>query len=464
MKLSRCELRSRTYSIPQLRFEDQVLTSFSGLILFQQLFRAIGLNDRLAECVRHVKSSSSYGLRTILLLLVVHILAGWHRLRDLDYYRDDPLVRRVLGLRRLPNVSTVTRALRNMDEGVVENLRNLKTSLVLERLLRCGTNRVTLDFDGSVLSTKSRTTEGTAIGYNRNAKGQRSYYPLFCTVAQSSQVLDVLHRPGNVHDSKGGLSFVQSCFGLVRESGFHGFLEARLDSAHFSDKVCFWLDAEEIEFTISVPFERFPELKESVERCRRWKRINKEWSYVPSDWLPKSWRKDKRSQSLRIIVYRHRVKTPRKGPIQLNMFAPVSHHYEYRAIVTNKEGGAASILEFHNGRGMQEGIFAEMKSQDHMDYVPTRRLVGNQIFLLSAVLAHNLNREMQMALEPPQARNAINRACLWIFEAIGTFRKRLIQRAGRLTRPNGLLTLTVAGNKETELEFNRYLKALSRAA
>ena len=34
-------------------------------------------------------------------------------------------------------------------------------------------------------------------------KGARSYYHLLCTVAQTGQFLDVLHRPGNVHDSKG---------------------------------------------------------------------------------------------------------------------------------------------------------------------------------------------------------------------------------------------------------------------
>ena len=51
-------------------------------------------------------------------------------------------------------------------------------------------------------------------------------------------------------------------------------------------------------------------------------------------------------------------------------------------------------LAFHNGRGAQEGVFAELKSQTQMDYVPTRTKAGNQAYLFSAVLAHNLNREM----------------------------------------------------------------------
>ena len=36
----------------------------------------------------------------------------------------------------------------------------------------------------------------------------------------------------------------------------------------------------------------------------------------------------------------------------------------------------------------QEGIFAELKTDNQLDYVPTRTWVGNQIYLLSVLLAH----------------------------------------------------------------------------
>jgi hypothetical protein len=56
----------------------------------------------------------------------------------------------------------------------------------------------------------------------------------------------------------------------------------------------------------------------------------------------------------------------------------------------------ARFLAFHNGRGAQEKIFAEAKSQAQLEYVPVRRLYGNQLYCLAAMLAHNLTREMQM--------------------------------------------------------------------
>ena len=78
----------------------------------------------------------------------------------------------------------------------------------MERLVAERFASVTLDFDGSVLST-GRHAEGTAVGFNKKKKGARSYYPLFCTVAQTDQVLDVHHRPGNVHDSNGADTFIE---------------------------------------------------------------------------------------------------------------------------------------------------------------------------------------------------------------------------------------------------------------
>jgi hypothetical protein len=36
--------------------------------------------------------------------------------------------------------------------------------------------------------------------------------------------------------------------------------------------------------------------------------------------------------------------------------------------MTNKGVGAPALLQFHNGRGSQEAIFAELKSQVSMEY------------------------------------------------------------------------------------------------
>jgi hypothetical protein len=122
------------------------------------------------------------------MLLMVHLVLGFRRLREIDYYRDHPLVLCLLSLRKHPDVSTISRALSQMETEGVDKLRALSLSLVVEELQREQFARLTLDFDGSVLSTKAHA-EGTAVGFNRREKRARSYYPLFCTEAHTLPLL-----------------------------------------------------------------------------------------------------------------------------------------------------------------------------------------------------------------------------------------------------------------------------------
>ena len=266
MKSSRAAVHRKTHALPQLRFEEQQLTSFSGLVLIQQLFTRLELKQRLRDCFQHLPTSPIFGWPRIVLLLIVHALLGYRDLRHIRYYHDDPLVTRLLGLSRLPDVATLSRVLASADQESVRRLQRLLSTLVLIRLKALCLPRVTLDFDGSVIGT-NRYAEGTAVGFNRKKKGQRSYYPLFCTVAQTGQVLDVLHRSGNVHDSNGAEAFIADCIAQVRSVLPKTVLEVRMDGAFLSDTVVTMLDAKNVEYTLSVPFERFVELK-TVRRGR----------------------------------------------------------------------------------------------------------------------------------------------------------------------------------------------------
>ena len=56
-----------------------------------------------------------------------------------------------------------------------------------------------------------------------------------------------------------------------------------------------------MEFTASVPFERFPVLKRMIEGRRRWRRIDEELSFFESQWKPDSW-----SERYRFLFIRKR--------------------------------------------------------------------------------------------------------------------------------------------------------------
>ena len=185
MKSSRRQVRRKVHALPALKFESQSFTSFAGLVVLQQFFAILQLKVRRARCFAHQGAGKVFSRPILFLQLMLHLILGYRELRDSRYYQDDPLVKRLLGLRRLPDVATISRMLKQADARSVANLREL----LFERLAQLALPRLTLDFDGPFLSTMRRA-EGSAVGFNKKRKGARSYYPLFCTIAQTGQVLD----------------------------------------------------------------------------------------------------------------------------------------------------------------------------------------------------------------------------------------------------------------------------------
>lgn len=461
MKASKKQVRSKVHAIPRLQFEapeGRRLTSFAGLVVIQKLFAALDLRTRLDRCFRHLSSERIFGFTRVFLQLVLHVLLGYRELRDSRFYDEDPLVKRVLGVNELPDVSTISRTLGELDETAIEKLRAELRRTVRERLQVLAPPRITLDFDGSVHST-GRFAEGTAVGFNKKKKGQRSYYPQYCVVAQTGQVLDVLHRPGNVHDSRGAREFIRACVRLIREALPFTRIEVRADSAFFSDELVTLLEDEGVEFSISVPFERFPQLKQKIENRKRWSRASKDLQWFDLNWKPKSW-----SRRSRFVCVRQQVKQPIKGPVQLDLFVPRVHGWEFKVIVTNKDVGGRATVRFHEGRGSQENVIGQLKSGCHAAYVPSRRLIPNQAWLLASVLAHNLHRELVMETRPPDRGTTARRAAWWVFERLPTFRQTLLQRAGRFTYPGGRCTLTIAGDTAVRDRLLSHLERLGETS
>ena len=232
-----------------------------------------------------------------------------------------------------------------------------------------------------------------------------------------------------------------------------------MDSAFFSDQIVTLLKKQGVEFSLSVPFERFAQLKQMIQERKRWKRMDHQWSWFETLWKPQKW-----DQRFRFLLIRQRVPLVFRGPIQLDLFVPHEEGYQFKAIVTNKRIKAKKILMFHNGRADQEGLFGELKSQAQMDYIPVRRIGGNQFYSLASILAHNITREIQMVARLKVRGTTEKRSPLWFFEELKTLRHLIIQRAGRLTNPKGKLTLTLNGNEAVQRDFFMFLGAFKEAA
>ena len=89
----------------------------------------------------------------MILVIVVLILVGGRRLDHLSYICDDPLVKRFCGLLRLPRERSVARWLKRFTHKSLRALIEINSQMVFEAIEKQSLARLTLDIDGSVITT-----------------------------------------------------------------------------------------------------------------------------------------------------------------------------------------------------------------------------------------------------------------------------------------------------------------------
>jgi len=89
----------------------------------------------------------------------------------------------------------------------------------------------------------------------------------------------------------------------------------------------------------------------------------------------------------------------------LDLFIPYEYGYEFKVIITNKTLRPKRVAAYHEGRGSQEGIFGELKSHCHQDYIPVRTLHGKPTTGDKGNPYRDILRESRAALWPSRPRN-----------------------------------------------------------
>jgi hypothetical protein len=267
-------------------------------------------------------------------------------------------------------------------------------------------------------------------------------------------------RPGNVHDSNGAEEFIAAQVDAVLKHLPDAKIESRLDSAFFGQSIVDTLNSCDVDFSISVPYHRFSELKSMTESIKKWHCIKdgQLWFHEQS-WKPQAWK-----NAYRFIFVKSCKRVQDKEPIQLDLFVPSDYYYEYKVIVTNKTASAKSVIAYHEGRGAQESVFAELKSNAALEYIPFNRYVPNQVFLLANVFAHNLNRSLQIEWKGRSRGQTAKRTQIMPFQTLQTIRNSLLMRAGRFTRPKNVLTLTIAASNYVKEQILEMLNAIKMTA
>src|SRR6266702_791751 len=381
----------------------------------------------------------------MILVIVVLILVGGRRLDHLNYLCEDPLVKRFCGLLRLPRERSVARWLKRFTHKTLEALVELNSEIVCETILKERLGRLTLDIDGSVITTGA-SVAWAFRGFNPHHRKDPSYYPLLAHVAQTGHILRVKNRPGNVHDSKQSGAFLREVItGLRSAFGRRLPLEFRMDAAFFQRDVLRLLAARGCAYAIKVGYWSWLPLKQLAAERQRWLPVAPNVTGFFHDLDIPQW-----NLHVRVMLYRKHVGHESPKNFQLDLFTPDDGHFEYSAVATNLALDLPALYAFICGRGAQEKTIAELKGEFALDVVPTRHYGANSAWQQLSVLAHNLIRSFQLdtlAVPKPRSRK---RTYAYLIRSMRTLRFLLVSRAGRLTRIGGRHVLRLSHNPATE--------------
>jgi hypothetical protein len=272
-------------------------------------------------------------------------------------------------------------------------------------------------------------------------------------------MLRVQNRPGNVHDGKASMAFLRALFTQLATTLGGGYvLEFRMDGAFFRREIIGLLERHRAQYAIKVPFYPWLGLKKVVQQTRTWTRVDETVSCADHQVEVSQWRR-----RFRVVIYRKRVHHETAKNFQLDLFDPADGHYEYSAVVTNKELSGRALWKFMCGRGTHEKAYGELKSGFAFDCVPTMRYAANSAWQLLSVLAFNLMRGFQVLTTAECRNTSRKRRCVYRFETIDTLRYFFVHRAGIITRPNGIATLDVGCSRAAADRF-RFVDQQLKAA
>jgi hypothetical protein len=395
----------------------------------------------------------------MVLLVLALLITGGRRVRHIGFLESDPLVKRFCGLTQIPTARTVGRWLGAIESSGIDGLLSLNEVLVGRVLKDSGLRRLTLDVDGSVISTGLQV-EGARRGYNPHRRKVPSYYPITAYEAQTGQILRVRNRAGNVHDGKASLEFLRELFAQL-DASLTGrpVLEMRMDGAFFRKEIVDLLEDKGMEYAIKVPFYPWLGLKEPIARRRRWTRVDGTVDCFEMRLAISPW-----ERHMRVVIYRRRVAHRTNKNFQLDLFDPDDGYYEYSAVVTNKAVTGRTLWFFMCGRGTHEKVYGELKSGFAFDCVPTQRYQANSVWQVLSILAFNLMRGFQAKTTAERRRTNRKRRTLRRFEQIHTLRYRFLNRAALLVHPNGRSTLDVGDNIMVQERFETMCDGLAKAA
>ena len=367
--------------IPQINLEikQENLTSNGGAgVLFNSIFRKLGFEKNLKR-ISVKKRNRGYSDKCYLMSIIGNFFSGGFGLNTLDVLESDESFRNIIGLKQVPDPSSVGEYLRCFSKKSLDVLNKelVKISKTILNSLKKNTytyNNWLYGFiDGSLLET-SDGREGTET---KDRNGNRSL--LFMPFYLDEFLANVRLVGGNEHESKFVQDLLEPYSGFLKNHKFHLFL----DSAFYGKGVveeCLDMKGYYYTITVNTATEGLETMagelpKTSWEKIDERKYFGGEYESVEiSDlkYWPQTW-----GCEHRYVAARCKKKN--------DFFA------FYHFVLTNRDDlSGEEVLELHKIKSGEENNHKNLLCDMNLHHPPMQKLSANNVYYHLAAIAHNI--------------------------------------------------------------------------
>jgi len=397
----------------KIEFSEKNLTGNAGLTHFGRFIKKLNLAKILESQISINRApNADYSISDIIIMLIIGITAGAKHMSHLAIIRTDLGIRKLFDWLKFPSDSTFCRIFSLFTQKECNQIAEVENIIRRKVWGKKWFGRVTLEFDSSVKTVYGKQ-EGANVGYNPKKKGQQSYHPLFCFIAETRECLNNWFRDGSAYSGNGSVEFAKECFERLPKRVWKVFVRA--DSAFFNGEFFDYLESKQSLYLIKVKLKNLNEILNSQD----WKKVRNqenfescEFEYQCNDW----------KKARRFFAVRQKVIV--EGEIE----------YRHFCYVSNDDLTPWKAHKKYGKRAASENWIEWCKGQMATGSILTKWFWGNSAIFQTGILAYNLMVWMMFLVYGDKLREEPNTIRFWLIHVPAKIIQRSRQYVVKLSK------------------------------
>lgn len=359
------------------QFTEKNLTANAGLVHLGRFAEKLGLSKMLNDMITIKRGKNAvYQVPDVIMILTMGVLAGIKHISNLVIIRGDSALRSLFKWDQFPDGTTIGRIFKRFNHKHCNELSDVESQVRNKVWSKKWFGRLTLDMDSTVKGVYG-SQEGSEKGFNSKKKGQKSYHPLLCFIAENRECLNNWFRSGSAYSANGAVEFMKECFDKLPKRVWK--IAVRADSAYFNGALFDYLESKGAEYLVKVKMKGLQILLEG----QKWQKVKNRPGYEKTEFMYKcgGWKKERRFVAIRQVT---------EYMIEGEMFPTPVIEYDYFCYVTNMKLSPWASHKYYGKRATSENWIEWCKNQMASGSILTDHFWANSAIFQTCILAYNL--------------------------------------------------------------------------